>query len=99
MSDGKPQRVVTVFWSGLVEGSNRGTTLLRISGKSERLRATAILYDQQLGVTIAHLAGALIGDRATLHLIRTHGIGGLVPEQGRVTLTFKEDGTAAGDWE
>ena len=98
MSDGNAPEAVTGFWSGRVEGTNRGTTLVRISGKSERLRATAILYDQQLGVTVVRLAGDLNGDRATLHVIRVRGIAGLVPEQGQVTLTFKEGGTADGNW-
>jgi hypothetical protein len=98
MSNSTHQPHIAGFWFGRVEGTNRGTIFVKIADRNQSLRATAILYDQQLGVTVADLIGERTGDRAVLRLIRLEAIAGVQPHQGQVTLTFKEDATADGEW-
>src|SRR5438874_29415 len=90
------------IWSGYTQGTNRGKVLLRIkrsANTANGLIATAIFYDEQLGITEVLLSGQTSGDKAELRLLEVRGLAPLVPREGQVVLNLKEDGTAEGQWQ
>ena len=99
MSDMTPEKRIEGIWSGHLQGTNRGKVLVRIKRHANGLTATAVLYDEQLGITEARLSGGISGDEAEFRILETYGFGQFSPRDGRVVLNLKADGTAEGEWQ
>jgi hypothetical protein len=80
MSDVTPEKRIEGIWSGHGEGTNRGKILVRIKRYANGLTATAMLYDEQLGLTEARLSGRISGAKAEFRLLETYGFGQFYPE-------------------
>lgn len=87
------------YWSGYLNGTNRGRVLIRMCSKADRVFTAGLLQDNRFGPARIEANGPINGNTANLRILSVQSRAPIDPLDGLIDIKFSPDGTTAeGTW-